>query len=104
MRRNVRIVRARGWAWDRISDIFCNILRSGFITYTEQVCQRHAVTKCVPFSSSTGPSLPLTRMACVGGGACVDPFGQAFLHLDRVLAGALPLFLAPHLALAVVAL
>lgn len=32
-----------GLGVDRISDIFCNILKSRFIAYTEQVCQRHGI-------------------------------------------------------------
>lgn len=32
-----------GLGVDRISDIFCNILKSRFIAYTEEVCQRHNV-------------------------------------------------------------
>jgi hypothetical protein len=35
---------APGLGVDRISDIFCNILKSRFIAYTQQVCQRHDVT------------------------------------------------------------
>ncbi|WP_457029299.1 hypothetical protein [Kitasatospora sp. P5_F3] len=33
-----------GLGVDRISDIFCNILKSHFITYTQQICARHGVT------------------------------------------------------------
>jgi hypothetical protein len=32
-----------GLGVDRISDIFCNILKSHFIRYTQQVCERHSV-------------------------------------------------------------
>jgi hypothetical protein len=33
-----------GLGVDRISDIFCNILKDQFIRYTQQVCERHAVS------------------------------------------------------------
>jgi hypothetical protein len=32
-----------GLGVDRISDIFCNILKSNFIRYTQQVCERHGL-------------------------------------------------------------
>lgn len=33
-----------GLGVDRISDIFCNVLKSRFITYTQQICAQHEVT------------------------------------------------------------
>jgi hypothetical protein len=32
-----------GLGVDRISDIFCNILKSRYITYTQEICNRHGV-------------------------------------------------------------
>ena len=43
-----------GLGVDRISDIFCNILKQRFITYTQQVCQRHDIpVQAIPVRHAT---------------------------------------------------
>ncbi len=42
---------------DRISDIFCNILKSRFITYTKEVCARHGVaSESIPVKNASWSS------------------------------------------------
>ncbi len=72
-----------GLGVDRISDIFCNILKSQFIKYTQQVCERHgAATETVSvrhasWNAATGrwsdARLRLPRSPVTSGAVLLTP-------------------------------
>src|SRR2546430_2538363 len=72
-----------GLGVDRISDIFCNILKSQFIKYTQQVCGRHgAATEVISvrhasWNAATGrwsdARLGLPRSPVTGGRGPAHP-------------------------------
>ncbi len=72
-----------GLGVDRISDIFCNILKSQFIKYTQQVCERHGVStdmisvRHASWNATTGrwsdARLRLPRSPVTGGAVLLTP-------------------------------
>jgi hypothetical protein len=76
-----------GLGVDRISDIFCNILKSRFITYTQQVCERHGIAtelvsvRHASWNLTTGrwsnARLRLPRSPVTGGAVLLTPTGSS---------------------------